>query len=76
MSEKKHRWIKKALESEKGHPFKAKAEHAGKSTSEFASEHEHDKGKTGKQARLAKTLMRMKHPSGKNIRHQLYGKEK
>ena len=75
MSEKKHKWIKKALEGEKGHPFKKAAEHAGKSTAEFASEHEHSKGKIGKEARLAKTLMHMKNPSGKSIRHQMYGKE-
>lgn len=52
-------WIKGAIK----HPgaFKAKAEAAGKTTKEFASEHEHDSGKTGDQARLAETLMGMKH---------------
>lgn len=60
------KWIKKALGDVKGHPFREKAEAAGESTSEFASEHEHDKGKTGEQARLAKTLMGM--------RHKRYGK--
>ena len=44
------------------HPgvFKAKAEAAGKSTSEFAKEHEHSKGKLGKQARLAETFASMR----------------
>ena len=56
---KKPKWIQKAIpESHKG-DFKAKAEAAGETTREFAKEHEHDSGKTGKQARLAETLMGM-----------------
>lgn len=70
------KWIKKATEEHKG-VFKKEAEKAGKSTAEFAKEHEHDSGKTGKRARLAETLMGMhkKTPSGKNMRHQMYGKD-
>lgn len=53
----KKKWIKSAIK----HPgsFKAAAERAGKSTSAFATEHEHDSGTIGKRARLAKTLMSM-----------------
>lgn len=46
-------WMAKAFKPETRGTFKAKAEKAGKSTAAFAKEHEHDKGKTGKQARLA-----------------------
>jgi hypothetical protein len=52
-------WIARAIK--KPGSFKAAAGKAGKSTSEFASEHKHDSGKLGKRARLAQTLMRMKH---------------
>lgn len=56
---KKKKWIKSAVpESHKG-DFKAKAEAAGESTREFAKGHEDSAGKTGKQARLAMTLMNM-----------------
>jgi hypothetical protein len=54
------KWIQKATENSHGQ-FKAKAERAGESTREFAKAHEHDSGKTGKQARLAETLMGMSH---------------
>lgn len=50
-------WMKKAFANAHGQ-FKAKAEKAGKSTSAFAKEHEHDSGKTGKQARLAEVGMK------------------
>ena len=50
--------------------FKAKAEHAGKSTAEFAKEHEHSKGRLGKQARLAEVGMKASHSK---IRKNLYG---
>lgn len=74
--EKKKKWIKQAIE----HPgaFKEKAEHAGKSTAAYAHEHEGDSGKTGKQARLAETLMKMHHKrpaSPKAVRSSMYGKE-
>jgi hypothetical protein len=52
----KKKWMKEAFANSHGQ-FKAKAEHAGKSTAEFAKEHEHDKGKEGKQARLAEVGM-------------------
>jgi hypothetical protein len=55
---KKKNWVKKATANAHGQ-FRAKAEAAGKSTSEFAKEHDADSGKTGKQARLAETLMGM-----------------
>jgi hypothetical protein len=61
------KWIANATKNAHGQ-FREKAEKAGKSTAEFAREHEHDKGKTGKQARLAETLMGMHHKANK-----LYG---
>lgn len=76
----KKKWIKKALEGAHGQ-FSAKAKRAGKSTSAYATEHENDAGKVGKQARLAKTLMGMQRsnqkntPSHKSIRKSMYGKE-
>lgn len=47
-------WIEKAIK----HPgsFTKSADKAGKSVSEFAHEHEHDSGTTGKRARLALVL--------------------
>ena len=50
-------WMKKAFANSSGQ-LTRKAEKAGKSTSAFAKEHEHDKGKTGKQARLAEVGMK------------------
>lgn len=41
--------------------FRAAAHRAGKSTSEFAHEHEHSKGKVGKRARLALAFAKAKH---------------
>ena len=73
MAEKKRKWIKKALEGAHGQ-FRAKAEHAGETTRQFAKEHAHDSGKTGKQARLAEALMGMhKKTSGKSMRRKMYG---
>lgn len=69
MSKKK--WIKGALKNAHGQ-FREKAERAGKTTREFASEHADDSGKLGKQARLAKTLMGISH---KKMRHKMYGKD-
>lgn len=77
MAEKKH-WMKQAFEGSHGQ-FKAKAEHAGKSTSEFAHEHEGDKGKLGKQARLAEVGMKAHHKrkahqaSPKRVMNSFYG---
>jgi hypothetical protein len=61
--------------------FKAKAEAAGKSTAEFASEHKGDKGVLGKEARLAGTLMGMhhkkkEHKAPSNPRAKFYGESK
>lgn len=55
-TKKPKKWIAKATEGAHGQ-FRAKAERAGETTREFADEHAGDSGKTGKQARLAKTLM-------------------
>jgi hypothetical protein len=41
--------------------FSAAAARAGKTTAEYASEHEHDSGKIGRRARLAKAFMSAKH---------------
>ena len=54
------KWIAKAFANSHGQ-FKAKAKAAGESTSEYAHEKEHTKGKVGKQARLALVGMRAKH---------------
>lgn len=53
----KKRWVKDAIDPEHKGDFRKKAEAAGMSTAAFAEKHEHDSGKTGAQARLAKTLM-------------------
>lgn len=81
MSDKKpKKWIKQATENAHGQ-FREKAEHAGKPTLAYAHEHEHDSGKTGKQARLAESLMAMHHAhktksaSNKSIRNSMYGKK-
>lgn len=57
------KWISGAIK--RPGAFKAKAEAAGKSTREFASEHAGDSGRLGKQARLAQTLMGMHHGAKK-----------
>lgn len=49
-------WIKKGASKHHG-LFKEKAERAGKTTREFAAEHEHDKGKIGREARFAINAM-------------------
>ena len=53
---KKH-WIAKATAHSHGQ-FRAKAERAGMSTAAFARKHQHEDSRTGRQARLALTLMR------------------
>lgn len=57
---KKH-WISKAIK----HPgaLTKKANAAGESPMEYAREHQHDSGTTGKQARLALTLRKMRKKS-------------
>ena len=64
------KWIAGAIK----HPgsFSAAAKKAGKSTSEFAHEHESDSGTTGKRARLALTLMGMHHKGGDRAKHKMY----
>jgi len=80
VEEKKKKWVKGAVENAHGQ-FREKAEAAGESTGAYASEHEHDSGKLGKQARLAKTLMSMHHhhnketTSHKKIMSGFYGKK-
>ena len=72
---KKH-WMRQAFANSHGQ-FKAKAEREGESTGEFAHEHEHSKGKLGKQARLAEVGMashkHKKLASHKEIRQSMYG---
>lgn len=67
-------WIAKATSNGKG-VFRKKAQKAGKSTSEYASEHAGDNGKLGKEARLAETLMGMHHGKKKSAAQMLYGKK-
>jgi len=55
---KSKKWIAGATSNAHGQ-FRKKAEAAGESTRQFAAEHAGDSGKTGKQARLAETLMGM-----------------
>lgn len=57
---KKKKFMKKAFANSHGQ-FKEKAERAGKSTAEFAKEHEHAPGLLGKQARLAEVGMHANH---------------
>lgn len=69
MAEKKSkRWIARAVANSKG-KFAEKARRAGKTTSEFASEHASSEGVLGREARLAETLSEMR-------RRKLYTKGK
>jgi hypothetical protein len=54
------RWIAGATANSHGQ-FKAKAQKAGMSTAQYAQKMQHAPGLTGKQARLASTLMGLKH---------------
>lgn len=56
MSVKK--WIAGAIK--RPGAFRAKAQAAGESTRQYAEEHKGDSGRTGRQARLALTLMGMR----------------
>ena len=68
----KKKWMKKAFANSHGQ-FKAKAEHAGESTAEFAKEHEHSSGLLGKQARLAEVGMKAHHHVGaKRLKSSMY----
>jgi hypothetical protein len=69
----KRKWIAGATANAHGQ-FRAKAEKAGESTKEFAKQHAGDSGKTGKQARLAETLMGMNHRK-KSRSESWYGKK-
>lgn len=51
-------WIKKAIK--KPGSFGAAAKKAGESTAEYAGEKDDAPGKTGKRARLAETLMKLR----------------
>jgi hypothetical protein len=62
-------WIKKTVPSNRKGVFRKKAEAAGESTKEFAASHAGDKGTLGKEARLAQTLMGMKHKRAKLYDH-------
>ena len=61
-------WIKGATKNAHGQ-FAAKAKAAGESTREYAQAHKGDGGKTGKQARLALTLMGMSKGKKKSPLH-------
>lgn len=67
------KWIAGATKNAHGQ-FRAKAEKAGESTAAFARAHDSDSGKTGKQARLAETLMGLrKHKSDGDRQRDRYG---
>lgn len=53
------KWIAKATANAHGQ-FRAKAQAAGESTREYAEKEKNAPGRTGKQARLALTLMGMR----------------
>jgi hypothetical protein len=55
-------WIEKAIK--KPGSFKEQAERAGENTAEFAGEHEDASGKTGRRARLAELLLKMRKEKG------------
>ena len=69
-------WIASATSNSHGQ-FRKKAEKAGKTTREFAAEHDGDSGRTGQQARLAETLMGMSHKpkSNEDKMKSRYGKK-
>lgn len=70
----KKKWMKSAVEPAHKGVFKEKAERAGKSTTEFAAKHAGDKGKLGKEARLAETFAKMR-PKTKSMTKKMYGRE-
>ena len=55
-------WIERAIK--RPGTFKAQAQRAGETTAEFASEREDATSKTGKRARLAETLLKMRKEKG------------
>lgn len=58
-TKKPKKFIQRAVPPSRRGVFRDKAERAGKTTREYASEHAGDKGTLGKEARLAETLMSM-----------------
>jgi hypothetical protein len=58
-------WIETAIEHHGA--FSGAAKKAGKSTEEFAKEHEHSSGVMGHRARLATTLMHLQKHDGANF---------
>lgn len=63
------KWIQKATANAHGQ-FRKKAEAAGETTREYAEQEKGAPGKTGKQARLALTLIGM--GGGKTRRERMY----
>jgi hypothetical protein len=55
-------WIETAIK--KPGSFKAEAQRAGESTAELAGEHDDTPGKTGRRARLAELLLKMRKEKG------------
>lgn len=68
----KKKWIQKAVPASRKGLFRKKAEAAGKTTREYAREHEHDSGTLGNEARLAETLMGMPHANKKKRLRDAY----
>ncbi len=55
-----HKWIQGAVKPANKGKFAAKANRAGESTAEYANEKASAPGKLGKEARFAKTMMKLK----------------
>ena len=66
----KKKWIKSAIKHPGAMTEAAKRE--GVSNSEYIKEHEHDSGKAGQRARLAKTLKDMHHSGHKERMKKMY----
>lgn len=64
------KWMQKAFANSHGQ-FRAKAERAGETTRAFASEHEHDSGNLGAQARLAEVGMAAHHGKSKTPQQRM-----
>lgn len=61
MEPKKKNWVKKAIPAARKGVFKEKAQAAGETTREYATEKMNAPGGLGKEARVATTLMGMSH---------------
>ena len=61
MAEKRKKWIQKAVPKSHEGKFSEKAKASGMSTREYADKESSASGALGKEARLAKTLMRIHH---------------